>query len=106
MKNLFSAVLVLLMALAIRAGAQSSSAKDMFAGKCAMCHSADGSANSPVGKGMKIPSFLSTSVQSQPDAELKGMIANGKGTMPKFGDKLTDAQIDQMVAYIRTLGKK
>jgi cytochrome c6 len=106
MKNINAIFLVLVMALAARAAAQSSAAKDLFAGKCATCHAADGSASSGIGKSLKIPSFHSPDVQNQPDAELKAMILKGKGAMPTFAGKLSDAQIDQMVGYIRTLGNR
>jgi mono/diheme cytochrome c family protein len=106
MKYVHAIILVLILGLAVEANAQSSPAKDLFAGKCAACHSADGTASTPIGKSLKIPSFLSADVQKQPDAELKDMIDKGKGGMPKFADKLTGPQVDQMVAYVRTLGKK
>lgn len=106
MKSVHTVILVLLMGLAAQANAQRSPAKDLFAGKCAVCHAADGSASTSIGKTLKIPSFLSADVQKKSDEELKAMIANGKAAMPKFADKLTDTQIDQMVLYIRTLGKK
>jgi mono/diheme cytochrome c family protein len=58
-----------------------------------------------MGSKLKIPSFHSPNVQSQPDAGLKTMISKGKGAMPSFSGKLTDSQIDQMVIYVRALGK-
>ena len=106
MKKVNAIILILLTALAARATAQSSPAKDLYAGKCAVCHAADGSANTSVGKSLKIPNFHSVDVQNQSDADLKTMITKGKGAMPTFAGKLTDAQIDQMVTYIRGLGKK
>jgi mono/diheme cytochrome c family protein len=39
------------------------------------------------------------------DSDLTGAITNGKGKMPAFKGKLTDAQIKDMVTYIRTLKK-
>lgn len=106
MKKLNAIILVLTMTLAVSAKGQTSQAKDLYAGKCAMCHGADGTANSSIGKSLKIPSFHSTDVQNLTDADLKTMIAKGKGAMPTFTGKLSDSQIDQMVVYIRTLGKK
>ena len=106
MKSMNAIILVIIMALAARATAQSSAAKDLFAGKCAPCHAADGTASTPVGKSLKIPSFYSPDVQSLHDADLKATISQGKKAMPAFTGKLTDMQIDQMVIYIRTLGKK
>jgi len=38
--------------------------------------------------------------------DLHGIIANGKGHMPKFSDKLTPADIDTLVQQIEALNKK
>ena len=39
------------------------------------------------------------------DADITGVIENGKGKMKAFKGHLTDAQIKELVAYIRTLKK-
>ena len=106
MKNMNAIILLLLTTVAAQANAQNSPAKDLFSGKCAVCHAADGSASTSVGKSLKVPSFHSATVQNQSDADLKAMIVKGKGAMPTFAGKLSDAQIDQMIVYIHTLGKK
>ena len=99
-------ILVLLTAVASQANAQTSPAKDLSVGKCAGCHAADGSASTSVGKSLKVPSLLSADVQNQSDADLKAVIVKGKGRMPTYGGKLSDAQVDQMIVYVRALGKK
>ncbi len=43
--------------------------------------------------------------QGAPDARLIASTANGKGKMPAYKGKLTDAQIKDVVAYMRTLEK-
>jgi mono/diheme cytochrome c family protein len=106
MKTTITVVLLLLMALAASAVAQNAPAKDLFVSKCAICHGADGSAKTTMGKNLKIRDFHSPEVQKQSDADLKAMITNGKGKMPAFKNKLTGEQIDQLVAYIRELPKK
>jgi mono/diheme cytochrome c family protein len=45
-------------------------------------------------------------VQSQTDAQLFAAIKNGKGQMPPHKDLLTDAEIKQLVKYVRTLAAK
>jgi mono/diheme cytochrome c family protein len=46
-------------------------------------------------------------VQKQTDAQLNASITNGMGTkMPAYKGKVTDAQIKQLVAYIRAMAKK
>ena len=44
-------------------------------------------------------------MQKQSDADLSGIITNGKGKMPKYDGKLTKEQIDSVVQFIRTLKK-
>lgn len=85
--------------------AQSSGA-DIYKSKCAMCHSADGSASSGAGKAMKVPSFLTPAAKQTSEAEYVAIVKNGKGRMPAYAGKLTDPQIKEVVAYIRTLQKK
>ena len=35
--------------------------------------------------------------------DLRAQIKNGKGKMPGFGDKLSESEIDDMIAYMKTL---
>ena len=42
---------------------------------------------------------------SAPNARLIASTTNGKGKMPAYKGKLTDAQIKDVVLYMRTLGK-
>ena len=92
-------------AMTITGFAQSAGA-DTYKGKCAMCHGADGMAASPVGKSMKIPAFSDPAVAKMSEAELTAITKNGKGKMPAYAGKLTDAQIKDVVAYVHTLQKK
>lgn len=80
--------------------------QSLYDGKCAMCHSKDGSGNSPMGKSMKVPDLRSKAVQKQTDTQLAETIANGKKMMPKYAGQLSKEQINDLVAYIRTLGSK
>ncbi len=85
--------------------AQSSGA-DTYKAKCAMCHAADGSGDTPAGKATKTPSFSAPAVLKMSSAELAAATKNGKGKMPAYAGKLTGAQITDVVAYIHTLQKK
>ena len=86
--------------------AQEFDAAAAFKAKCAMCHGADGMANSPAGKAMKVPPFTAPEVAKMSDAEMIAATKNGKGKMPAYAGKLTDAQIKDVVEYVRTLEKK
>lgn len=77
--------------------------QDIFKAKCAMCHGADGSASTGMGKSMGLKPLSSPEVQNMSDADLTALITNGKGKMPAYKGKLTDAQIGDVVSFIRTL---
>ncbi len=106
MKTAITLSVLLTIALAAGAVAQNAPAKELFASKCAMCHGPDGSAQTTMAKNLKIRDFHSADVQKQSDADLKTVIAKGKGKMPAFEGKLTGEQIDQLVGYVREIGKK
>jgi mono/diheme cytochrome c family protein len=94
--------LALALAVPIVAAAQTAGA-DTFKAKCAMCHGADGSASTGMGKSMGLKPLSSPEVQNMSDADMAALIANGKGKMPAFKGKLTDAQISDVVKYVHTL---
>ncbi len=78
----------------------------LFKGKCAMCHGADASGKTTMGEKLKIPDLRAPDTQKKSDADLKNIISKGKDKMPGYETKLSAAQIDALVAYIRGLGKK
>jgi cytochrome c6 len=94
--------LVLALAIPTIATAQAPGA-DTYKAKCAMCHGADGSASSGMGKSMGLKSLASPDVQKMSDADMSALITNGKGKMPAFKGKLTDAQVSDVVKYVHTL---
>jgi len=79
--------------------------KDLFTINCAMCHGQNGLGDTPAGKAMKAPSFKDPAVIKVSDAELIAAVTKGKNKMPAYKDKLTDAQIKAVVAYVRALQK-
>jgi cytochrome c6 len=93
------------MAAATATTAFAQSGADNYKAKCAMCHSADGTGK----PAMKVPSFKTPESIKESDADLSAAIKNGKGTgavkMPSYAGKLTDAQIKDLVGYVRTLQK-
>jgi mono/diheme cytochrome c family protein len=81
-------------------------AAEIYKSKCAMCHGADGSSQTPAGKAMKSPDLRSADVQKQTDADLQKAISEGKGKMAAYKSKLSVADISSLVAYVRGLAKK
>jgi mono/diheme cytochrome c family protein len=86
--------------------ASAAKGKDTFEAKCAMCHAKNGSADTPMGKSLKISDLRSKEVQKKSDAELADIISKGKSPMPGYGSQLDKEQISDVVAFIRELGKK
>ncbi len=69
--------------------------EQLFATTCGWCHSDGGRA---AGKG---PQLMDT---KRDDDFIRNRIKNGKmGAMPAFGETFNDAQIDQIIKYIREL---
>lgn len=99
------ALVALLGIAAVGARADEASEK-LYKTKCAMCHSADGAGKTTIGTALKIRDLRSEDVQKQTDADLSRTIAKGKNKMPAFDDKLKKEQIEQLVCYVRELGKK
>ena len=93
------ALVALIAALAVPVLAQDKAA-DLYKSKCAMCHGADGTKTM-----MGAKPLSGAEVQGMSDADLNAAITNGKGKMPAYKGKLTEAQISELVAHIRTLKK-
>jgi len=75
----------------------------LYKAKCASCHAVNGSGDTAMGKAMKLRDLRSPEVQKQTDAELTKITADGKGKMPAYKGKLTDAEITALVAHMRAL---
>lgn len=93
--------------------------KEVYDQSCKNCHGPDGAGNNVADKffGITIPRLNSKSVQMKTDSELQEIILRGSGrmepvrigrpTMPHGKTKtLTEQQIDDVVAYVRTFWKQ
>jgi cytochrome c6 len=76
-----------------------------FKNKCVVCHGADGSGNTPLGKQLQAANLHSKDVQKMSDAELRKIVHDGQANMPAFADQLSDEEITQVVKYVRQFGK-
>jgi cytochrome c6 len=109
-KPLFSRLaLMTLLACGLIAGSTSAAraqdAAASYKSKCAVCHGADGK-GSAMGQKMGTPDFTSDVVQKQTDLQLTLTITKGKAKMPAYDGKLKDTEIKDLVAYLRSFGKK
>jgi len=75
---------------------------------CAACHGMDGKGQTTMGHMLGIKDLTDSKVQaSLTDAEAtkdikEGITVNGQSKMKAFGDKLSDDQIKDLVAHIRS----
>lgn len=97
--------LVLLLVGLVTTAAKADTAEATYKAKCQMCHGPDGKGETPTGKAMKVKDFTSEDVQKMSDADLTATITSGKGKMPAY-KTLTPEQVKDLVAYVRSLGKK
>ncbi len=75
----------------------------LYKTKCQACHGADGTGNTPAGKKLGVKDFHSPEVAKMSDSEFFDITKKGKDKMPSYDKKLTDAQIKDLVKYIRSL---
>ena len=75
----------------------------LWAQHCASCHGKDGSGNTTMGKKLGVKDYSKD--QGFSDAEATNVIKNGKGKMKSYKDKLSDADVKALVAYVRSLKK-
>jgi cbb3-type cytochrome c oxidase subunit III len=79
----------------------------VFGSKCVLCHGKDG-AGLPSWKAKGQPDLTDADWQrSHTDAQIAETIKNGKGKyMPSFKAKLSDEEVNAVVAHVRSLAKK
>ena len=81
-------------------------ASALFAKNCATCHGKDGSAKTFKAKFNHARNLTDPEWQaSVTDERLFNSITNGRGHMPAWGKKLSEEEINSLVAYVRHLKK-
>jgi len=76
----------------------------LYQQNCAVCHGVTGHGDGPGGANLPVKPFdLTTHVLLHDEQYLYAVILNGRGYMPAWGDKLTQDQIYDVIAYIRKL---
>jgi cytochrome c6 len=101
-----SAAVIVTMFLLVSPTKSQGGGEAVYKAKCASCHGADGVGATPAGKATKARDFCSDEVKKESDAEWTGIIVKGKNKMPSYDKKITDAEVKDIVAYIRGLCKK
>jgi cytochrome c6 len=101
MKRVLCCIFALSLVLSAAVAFAADSGADLYKAKCAGCHGADGTS-----KMANVPPLGGADAQGKSDADLKAVIEKGKAPkMPAYAGKLTDAQMDEVVKFIRTLKK-
>jgi cytochrome c6 len=101
--QVFATVTAIAVVLILTLSAQAQNGSDaLYKAKCAACHGPDGT-GSAMGKQLGAHDFHGAEVQKMSDAELSGVITNGKNKMPAYGKSLKAEDIKGLVAYIRAL---
>jgi mono/diheme cytochrome c family protein len=76
-------------------------ANPVYEKNCAKCHG-----KTAEGRHFGGPSLVSDKTTAASTDDLRRVITEGKGHMPKFAGKLTSAEIDTLVQQIKASGKK
>jgi mono/diheme cytochrome c family protein len=81
-----------------------SGAAELYVKQCASCHGKDGRAKTLKGKLKHARNLTDAQWQEKvSDERLFNSINNGKGKMPAYGKKLSEQEIQALVAYVRAL---
>jgi mono/diheme cytochrome c family protein len=82
------------------------SAAELYLKNCASCHGKDGRAKTFKAKLNHVRNLADPEWQGRvSDERIFNSIMNGKGKMPPYGKKLSEQEIDALVAYVRGLKK-
>ncbi|HEY1805406.1 MAG TPA: cytochrome c [Terracidiphilus sp.] len=98
-------VITMLAATAVTTAFAQNSGEATYKAKCQSCHGAEGAPNPGIAKTMGVKPVSDPSVKALSEAQMITDTANGKGKMPAFKGKITDAQIKDSVNYFRSLAK-
>jgi mono/diheme cytochrome c family protein len=100
------ALLAAVASLACTAAFAQSSGEAIYKAKCQNCHGATGMAETVTGRSLRIKPIKDPEVMKIPADVMFDNTKNGiHGKMIPYKDKLTDAQIKEVVAYFRTFLK-
>lgn len=78
-------------------------ARATFKKNCSVCHGEEGTGGLKTveGKKLKVPNFREGHALKHPDEDFIKQINNGGEGMPKFKDKLSPEEINDLVRFIR-----
>jgi len=94
----------------VTSAALAQGAKEVYEKNCQACHGAGGKGDGPAAKALKPPpADFATALKGMSDADLTKVIKEGgkavgkAASMPGYGSKLKDDQIEALVQYVKGL---
>ncbi len=108
MKKLLSGIVVLAVLCLAAVGTRAqdvASGEKVYKAKCASCHGPDGKGETAAGKATKARDLCSADVKKGTDAEWTEIVGKGKNKMPAYDKKISDAEVKDVIAYMRSLCK-
>ena len=77
----------------------------VYKAKCTLCHGPEGKGDTASGKATKARDICSDEVKKETDAAWTEIIVKGKNKMPSYDKKITDTDVKDVIAYMRSLCK-
>ncbi len=77
----------------------------IYKAKCAACHGASGSGDTPMGKKLGVKDLGAPGAQKLTNDELFDIISQGKNKMPSFEKRLSPEKIRLVVTHVRSLAR-
>jgi mono/diheme cytochrome c family protein len=94
---------------AAEAGPNLVNGKNVYVGMCTRCHGVSGKGDGPKAETLdKEPTDFTNKKRmgEVTDAQLKQIVLEGKPSMPSYKGKMSDEDLDDVIAYIRTFSGK
>ncbi len=82
---------------------ENNSSRNLYVNNCARCHGADGKGDTELGRLYEARDLTSKKVQKMSRKRMNRLIKNGVGSMPSFGKKLNDKDINALINYVYSL---
>ena len=110
MKKQLIPIIALSAIIALPVISSASTGEEVWMKNCKKCHGDDGKGQTAMGKKFSIRDYTDPAIQAEwSDEDIKAAIADGvtdeggKKVMLAFGGKLSDEEVDAVVAYLRSL---
>jgi mono/diheme cytochrome c family protein len=92
---------------AVVADTAAATGKKVYQKRCQACHGADGTGNPQMAQALQvtIPPVNGVGLEKKSDAEYLRVIAEGQGKMPGYAKQLSAEEQQQVLEYMKTLGR-